>query len=175
MKFFLFGYSGQTSGGLFFISLSEHEAFETIKQIFDEVGRAVILIALGETLYTVTHILGRYFDIECLAESLVYFVKGTVAEAFAHLQRYAEHREFGFVHRPVECAVYLCPVFLRHKAEKITMLMELHQNVVMGAVDGCSQRLVGRTSASLLLYWLNSMSAMMSASEHRNGGAMKGG
>ncbi len=142
---YLFGYSGRTSGGLFIISFSEHETFETVKQVFDEVGRAVILIALGETLYAVTHILGRYFDIECLAESLDYFVEGTVAEAFAHLQSYAEHRKFGFVHRPVEGAVYLCPVFFRHKAEKIAMLMELHQNVVMGAVDGCSQRLVGQS------------------------------
>ena len=65
---------------------------------------------------------------------------GSVRSGFS-----TEHREFGFVHRPVEGAVYLCPVFFRHKAEKIAMLMELHQNVVMGAVDGCSQRLVGQS------------------------------
>lgn len=94
---YLFGYSGRTSGGLFIISFSEHEVSESVEEVFDEVGGAVVLIALGKALYAVAYVLGGYLDIEGLAETFYDFVEGAVSEAFAHLQRDAEHREFGLV------------------------------------------------------------------------------
>ena len=127
---FFTGCCGWTSGGLFIITLSEHEVFETLEQIFDEIRRTVILVALHEALYAVAHILGRDLNVERFA------VEGTFAEAFAHFQGNAEHGELGLVHRPVEGSFYLGSVFFRHEAEKVAVLMEFHEDVIVRTVDG---------------------------------------